>query len=60
MSVSVVSTIAAMEAAFWSAERVTLAGVDDALLEHVDVLAREGVVAVARASVLTCSTMTSP
>ncbi len=33
--------MAAMEAAFWSAERVTLAGVDDPLLEQVAVLALE-------------------
>jgi hypothetical protein len=43
-SVSVVRTIAAIEAAFWSAEReVTIRGVDDALLEHVAVLAAGGV-----------------
>ncbi len=46
MTASVVRTIAAIEAAFWSAERVTLAGVDDAGLEHVGVLVVQGVVAV--------------
>jgi hypothetical protein len=59
-SVSVVSTMPAIEAAFWSAERVTLAGVDDALLEHVAVLALLGVVAVAGSILRTASTTTEP
>ena len=43
---SVVSTSAAIEAAFCSADRVTLAGIDDPGLHHVDPLAGGGVEAV--------------
>ena len=45
MRVSVVRTMAAIEAAFWSAERVTLAASTMPFLKHVAVLAGQGVVA---------------
>ena len=49
MSVSVVRIIVAIDAAFSSAERVTLSGSMMPALEHVPVLALGGVVALALA-----------
>ena len=44
---SVVRTTAAIEAAFWSAERVTLVGSTDADLDHVNILLGGSIKAVA-------------